>query len=102
MKEEGVDDANEEDGEHGAGDDPRRSHLGSAYGESGKDDGDEHVSENGEVCEDNPERERKGVICLEGANALEGESEPCDCGNASGGSSLYGPKMHRGYASHVV
>lgn len=76
MKEEGVDDANEQDGEHGAGDDPRRTHLDSAYSESGKDDGDEHVSENGEVCEDNPERERNGVSYLEGANALEGESEP--------------------------
>jgi hypothetical protein len=28
------------------------------------------------------------VIYLEGANALEGESEPCNCGNASGGRSL--------------
>jgi hypothetical protein len=70
--------------------------------QSGKDDGDEHVSENGEVCENNPEREGKGVIYLEGADALEGKSEPRDCGNASDGRSTYGLKMHRGYASHVL
>jgi hypothetical protein len=74
VKEEGVDDADEQDGEHGAGDDPRRSHFGSAYSESGKDQCDEQVSENGEVGEDNPKREGNGVIYLKCANALEGES----------------------------
>jgi hypothetical protein len=37
------------------------------------------------------------VIYLKGANALEGESEPRDSGNATGGRSNYGPEIHRGF-----
>jgi len=97
VEEEGVDDANEQDGEHGPGNDPRGSHSGAGCSAAGEDNGNEHVRENGEICEDNPEHERKGVIYLKGANALEGESEPRDSGNATGGRSNYGPEIHRGF-----